>query len=72
VGELIVLVIIGSIVWIGCDAYHAGRSWGSVLGWVAGAVLLWLVVFPCYLVARKHFDETERDGQSLASKTLDV
>jgi hypothetical protein len=59
VGELIVLVIIGSIVWIGCDAYHAGRSWGSVLGWVVGAVLLWLVVFPCYLVNRRTYAERE-------------
>jgi hypothetical protein len=27
--------------------------WGSFAGWVVGAAVLWLVVFPCYLVARK-------------------
>lgn len=63
---LLVLVIIGTIVWMGVDAYHAGRSWGSIAGWVLGAVLLWIVAFPCYLVSRRHFDEAtdlDDDGQ---------
>jgi uncharacterized membrane protein len=52
---LLVLVILGTIVWMAADAHHAGRSWGSVVGWVIGALLLWIVAFPCYLVSRRHF-----------------
>jgi hypothetical protein len=59
--ELIVLVILGSIVWIGFDAYHAGRSGGSVFWWVVGAVLLWIVVFPWYLVNRQTFKRMNPD-----------
>ncbi len=55
---LLVLVILGTIMWMAADAHYAGRSWGSIAGWVLGAVLLWIVAFPCYLVSRRHFDAT--------------
>lgn len=66
--ELIVLVIVGSIVWIGFDAHAAGRSWGSIIGWVLGALLVWIVAFPWYLVNRRTYarlqDEEERGGRA--------
>jgi 4-amino-4-deoxy-L-arabinose transferase-like glycosyltransferase len=59
---LLVLVIVGTIVWMAADAYYAGRSWGSIISWVLGALLVWLLVFPWYLAARRHFDEATDPG----------
>jgi uncharacterized membrane protein len=59
---VIVLVVVGSTIWMGFDAYHAGRSWGSVIGWVVGALLVWIVAFPWYLVDRKRFAKAVDKG----------
>jgi uncharacterized membrane protein len=71
-GALVVLVVLGTIVWMIADARQKGRSWGSVTGWVIGAICLWIVVFPCYLVVRRHFDEAIDHDTAPTSKTLDV
>jgi hypothetical protein len=56
VGFVIVLVILGTSIWVAFDAGQrdwrsngfANRPWK----WVAGSLLLWIVVFPMYLVQR--------------------
>ncbi len=36
---LLLFVMVGAVVWMAADAYHAGRSWGSIISWVLGALL---------------------------------
>lgn len=50
---LIVLVVIGTTIWVGLDAYTSGRSRWEVTEWVFGCLLLWILCFPWYLVDRK-------------------
>ena len=54
---LLLFVMVGAVVWMAADAYHAGRSWGSIISWVLGALLVWLLVFPWYLVNRRTYAE---------------
>jgi hypothetical protein len=52
-GVLIVLIVIGTTIWVGVDA--SKRDWGEGSGtgtWVVGCILLWIVVFPVYLAKR--------------------
>jgi hypothetical protein len=55
-GLLVLLVVVGSAVWVGVDA--SGRDWSdnafadATWKWVAGSLLLWIVAFPLYLVHR--------------------
>jgi hypothetical protein len=53
-GLLILLVVVGTTVWVGVDA--SKRDWsgsgGGAATWVVGCILLWIVVFPIYLVKR--------------------
>jgi hypothetical protein len=52
----IVLVVVGSAIWVGVDA--GARDWSdskfahAAWHWVAGTLLLWIVVFPVYLSQR--------------------
>ena len=53
---IILLLIVGTTVWVGFDASQrdwshngfANRPWK----WVVGSLLFWIVVFPLYLVQR--------------------
>ena len=53
---LILLVVVGSSIWVGFDA--SGRDWSqdgfakSATGWVVGCLLIWIIVFPLYLARR--------------------
>jgi hypothetical protein len=53
---LILLVVVGSTIWVGVDAskreFGDKGLVGSTAGWVVGCVLLWIVVFPYYLFRR--------------------
>lgn len=52
-GGIVLLVVIGTTIWVGVDASR--RDWGKGSGtatWVLGCVLLWIVVFPWYLAKR--------------------
>jgi hypothetical protein len=54
--ELFILVIVGTTVWVAVDA--SGRDWrgnsfaSSPALWALGTLLLWIVIFPVYLVSR--------------------
>jgi hypothetical protein len=56
--ELVWLVIIGTTIWVGVDASKrdwTGNSFAkSPAVWVVGCLLIWIVAFPVYLVARSH------------------
>jgi hypothetical protein len=53
---LIAVLIVGTTAWVGYDA--SGRDWSGhafanrTWKWVVGSLLLWIVVFPVYLVQR--------------------
>ena len=57
-GIVILIVVIVSTVWVGIDA--SGRDFSNArgagprttAGWVAGALVLWILFFPWYLIAR--------------------
>jgi hypothetical protein len=53
---LVLLVVVLTTVWVGFDA--SKRNWGKSgtqpFTWVAGCILLWIVVFPLYLFKRRH------------------
>ena len=52
-GFIIVLVVVGTTIWVGVDASR--RDWQGGSGtatWVIGCILLWIFVFPVYLAKR--------------------
>ncbi len=65
------LVVIATTVWVGIDASNLrvtrGRLGGGfldmgVVGWVFAVLLLWIVAFPCYLVARVRYKSLPAPG----------
>jgi hypothetical protein len=47
--ELIVIVVVGTSIWVAFDAPKQGLSWTWALGYLA----LWIVAFPWYLLERR-------------------
>ena len=63
-GFLIFLVVVGTTIWVGADAHRLGVRRGSLPGsfcdlgvtsWVICCLLLWVLVFPLYLVMRPRY-----------------
>lgn len=61
VGGIVLLAVIATTIWVGIDGQQLGVRRGglpgssldmSVASWVICCLLLWIVAFPCYLVAR--------------------
>lgn len=61
VQTVLFLVVIGTSIWVGVDASHLGVRRGRLAGspldmgvgsWVVCCLFLWVIAFPCYLVAR--------------------
>ena len=60
-GLVVVLVVIGTTIWVGFDAAanqvstsskHPYEQNTGAVAWVLGCILLWIVVFPLYLYRR--------------------
>ena len=59
-GNLILIFILGTSIWVLIDAKNIGARKGLVTGmanmgpwtWFIGCLLLWIVAFPLYLVKR--------------------
>jgi hypothetical protein len=55
---IMLLVVVGTTIWIGADA--SKRDWSddrfakSATVWVLGSLLLWIVIFPLYLSRRSN------------------
>lgn len=56
--------MLGTTIWVGVDASNLGVRRGrlggggldmSVASWVVCCLLLWIVAFPCYLIARGRY-----------------
>jgi hypothetical protein len=62
-GMFLVLVVVGSSIWVGLDAKQLGIRKGSApgvldaspFGWFCFTLLMWLVAFPLYLATRSRF-----------------
>lgn len=73
---LVLLVVVGTTIWIGTDA--SKRDWSddsfanSTTKWVIGSVLLWIVVFPVYLARRNRvpLKDAGRDTAARASAAI--
>jgi hypothetical protein len=60
-GIVILLVVVATSLWVVIDASNLGAKKGKLGGgfldmgpvsWLVGCLLLWIICFPCYLVAR--------------------
>ncbi len=62
-GDLILLVIIGTSIWVFFDAKSIGVKKGQIagfanmgpVGWMFGCLLLWIIGFPLYVAKRGEF-----------------
>ncbi len=60
-------VVLGTSVWVVIDAHSIGVSKGKIKGmgdmgpwgWFFGCLLLWIIVFPFYLVRREAFKKVK-------------
>jgi hypothetical protein len=61
---IIWLAIVGTVVWVGFDAHSLGMKRGKagggpldmgVVSWVICCLIVWVIAFPCYLVARSRY-----------------
>lgn len=67
---LFLLVVLGSSVWVLIDAKRIGVRKGLVdgianigpWGWFFGCILLWIVVFPLYLIKRDTLKKAAASG----------
>jgi hypothetical protein len=68
-GGIVLLVVVGTAIWVGIDANNLGVRRGrlpgsaldmSIASWVVCCLLLWIVAFPCYLVARGKYQAMQR------------
>jgi hypothetical protein len=58
--EIMLLIVLGSSLWMAVDAANIGAHRLQTPGlasthpaaWFAGGLLMWIIVFPCYLFAR--------------------
>lgn len=57
---LLVLVVIGTTIWVAFDVHAHDQPRGQVFSWFVGCLLLWIVVFPAYLMTRSRW---HRDAQ---------
>lgn len=48
--ELILLVVVGTSIWVAIDARSGGDNW---VAWSLGSLVMWIVVFPMYLFHRR-------------------
>jgi hypothetical protein len=64
ISVIFLLLVIGTSIWVGIDAGNLGVKRGrlggggldmSVAAWVVCCLLLWIIAFPCYLVARGRY-----------------
>lgn len=58
-GIIVLLVVAGTTIWVGVDAPKRDWKPGSTgtATWVVGCLLLWIIIFPAYLIQRSKTTE---------------
>jgi hypothetical protein len=68
---IIWLAILGSAIWVGFDAHTLGVKRGrlgggtldmGVASWVVCCLFIWVIAFPCYIVARGRYQSMAAAG----------
>lgn len=58
-GIIVLLVVVGTTIWVATDV--GKRNWkpgsSGAATWVVGCILLWIIVFPMYLIQRSKTTE---------------
>jgi len=71
------LIVIGTAIWVGVDA--SKRDWKNdrfatkTAYWVLGSLLLWILIFPTYLIHRTHVplkNEASREQRNPSSSAV--
>jgi hypothetical protein len=69
--ELLLLLILGTTIWVGVDAsgrdFSCSRVARSPVGWVLGSLLPWPVGFPLYLAQRTRTPRMRRASTATRS-----
>jgi hypothetical protein len=69
----LLLVVVGTSIWVFVDARNLGVRRGLIQSgfadmgpgsWLAGCLLIWILVFPLYLVYRPRYIDALRRGES--------
>jgi hypothetical protein len=69
------ILVIGSAIWVGSDAKKLGVRRGGLGGgffdlptysWVLATLLIWIIGFPCYLVARGKYQALNASQRAYA------
>ena len=75
---IVLIVVIGSAIWVGIDAHNLGVKKGclgggfvdsSVAAWVAATLLIWIVGFPMYLATRPRYVALRAQATSATATT---
>jgi len=69
---LILIIVVGTSIWVAVDASSIGVKKGQIkgvadmgpVGWFFGCLLLWIVGFPYYLAKRGEFKRINEKGQN--------
>ncbi len=67
-GDLFLLVVIATSIWVLADAKSIGVKKGQIKGmcnmgpwgWFFGCLLMWIIVFPAYLAKRGEYKEINK------------
>jgi hypothetical protein len=68
---IIWLAILGSVIWVGFDAHTLGMKRGrlgggtldmGVASWIICCLFIWVIAFPCYIVARGRYQSMASTG----------
>jgi len=73
---LVLIIVVGTSIWVYFDAKslgfkRTGKGGLTDMGpgsWLAGSLLLWIVIFPIYLVARSRFKKDKVSTVQAASE----
>lgn len=76
--SIVILVVIGTSIWVLCDAISIGVKKGQVkgfgdmgpVGWFFACLLLWIVGFPLYLAKRSEFKIAQQRETSIGERNF--
>ena len=79
-GDIILLLVVGTSIWVGVDAKTIGVKKGQIegmgnmgpLGWFFVCLLFWIVGFPFYLAKRGEFKKLAKSRRPDSDRSSEV